>query len=97
VGNLKMTFLIFTSEQKANAALTYITTAKKYPFLPKDKNTGETRYDKQATTGWAEVLKAYGQDLFYFAKPDPEFISAVHPSDYVESQYDYNWEEPWVD
>lgn len=85
-------FLTFTSQATAQTMLNKIN--KNYPIIGVNAETGEQEPNDQKTEIWANLTKAYNQDLWYFQKPAVEFMDGV--SGYTEQEFDPNWAEPFL-
>jgi hypothetical protein len=84
--------LIFDTIEKANTALNQININKQYPYDSINSKTKEVCPDAQKVTSWDIVRKIYNQNLWYFEKPDIEFMTNV--DGYTEQVFSYDWEEP---
>lgn len=85
-------FLTFTTREAAVAALAVINSNMKMPITGIDAQTHQPEPEAQKTETWNNLTKAYNQDLWYFAKPNQEYMSGV--VDFLEQEFDQNWLEP---
>jgi hypothetical protein len=82
--------MTFDTEQKAIDALSQIDTNIGYSIQSRNARTGQLV--NSYTTTWANIIKAYELDLWYFEKPGDEFMAGV--TDYVEQELNDDWREP---
>ncbi len=84
--------LTFDTEQKANSALDLINDNKGYSRCSTNAASGKEDNKVQATNEWDKVKKAYNLDLWYFSKPEDEFMTNVIA--YEEQEMNPIWVEP---
>ena len=87
--------LVFTSEADAQAAQAAIATAMDFP-TPINAATKEPEPYVSRTSAWARPIVRYDDpSLWYFPKPDAQYMSAIPPSiSYTEEPYDPSWSPP---